>query len=78
MIFENISDLCTQKGISIARLEKETGLGNSTIRGWITSSPTVEKLKAVADYFDVTLDELLNEKDGISSQQLHNTTEDVR
>ena len=62
LIFTNVSKLCKQRGISIAKLERETGLGNATIRGWETSSPTVEKLKAVADYFNVTVDELLSEQ----------------
>lgn len=71
MIFTNISELCKQRGISIAKLERETGLGNATIRGWETSSPTIEKLKAVADYFNVTVDSLL-------SEQSHRTTEGVQ
>lgn len=62
MIFTNISELCKKNGISIARLERETGLGNATIRGWATSSPTVDKLKSVADYFGVTVDELLSDE----------------
>ena len=61
MIYTNIVKLCQARKISVARLEKETGLGNATIRGWNTSSPTVEKLKAVADYFGVTVDDLLSE-----------------
>lgn len=61
MIYTNISNLCRDKGISIAKLERELGFGNSTVRGWANSSPTVEKLKAVADYFGVTVDDLLAE-----------------
>lgn len=61
MIYTNVSTLCQSRGISIARLEKELGFGNSTIRGWVNSSPTVEKLKAVADYFGVTVDDLLSD-----------------
>lgn len=61
MIYTNISNLCRDKGISIAKLEREMGFGNSTIRGWANSSPTVEKLKAVADYFGVTVDDLLSD-----------------
>lgn len=61
MIYTNISNLCRANGISIARLERETGLGNATVRGWVTSSPTVEKLKKIADYFGVTVDELLSD-----------------
>ena len=61
MIFSKISVLCKERGISIARLERETGLGNATIRGWETSSPTVDKLKLVADYFGVSIDNLVEQ-----------------
>lgn len=60
MIYTNIARLCRSRGISIARLERELGFGNATIRGWAASSPTVEKLKAAADYFGVTVDALLS------------------
>ena len=69
MIYTNISNLCRTNGISIARLERETGLGNATIRGWANSSPTVEKLKAVADYFGVTVDELISEQNTVAGDQ---------
>lgn len=67
MIYTNVSNLCQRKGISIAKLERELGFGNSTIRGWVNSSPTVEKIKAVTDYFGVTVDELLAE-DGSTAE----------
>lgn len=60
MIFETIESLCKQRGISIARLEREAGLGNATVRGWETGSPRVDKLKLVADYFGVTVDSILS------------------
>lgn len=61
-MFGKIKSLCENRGISIAKLEKELGFGNATIRGWGNgSSPTVDKLKAVADYFGTTVDELLKE-----------------
>ncbi len=60
MILSRVRTLCDENGISISRLERETGLGNATIRGWATSSPTVDKLKLVADYFGVSVDDLLN------------------
>ena len=69
MIFTNIVLLCKERGISVAKLERETGLGNATIRGWATSSPTVEQLKTVADYFGVTVDSLLSEKDTTANVQ---------
>lgn len=59
MIFDNISRLCNEKGISIAKLEKESGLGNATIRGWTTSSPRIENLLKVADILGCSVDDLL-------------------
>lgn len=59
LILDNISRLCKERGISIARLERESGLGNATVRGWGNSSPTVDNLLLVANYLGVTLDELL-------------------
>jgi transcriptional regulator with XRE-family HTH domain len=49
-------------GITISKLEAEMGFGSSTIRKWATSAPSVDKLKKVADYFGVTVDELLKEE----------------
>ncbi len=59
MLFSKIASLCKEKGISIAKLEKECGLGNATIRGWKTSMPNAVNLKKVADYLDVPIEKLL-------------------
>ena len=59
MVYQNVENRCRAAGISIARLEKETGLGNATVRGWKRSSPTVDSLKRVADYFGVTVNDLI-------------------
>lgn len=59
VILSNIARLCKEKGISIARLERELGFGNATIRGWGSSSPNVDNLKKVADFFGVTIDSLI-------------------
>ena len=59
MIYKNIVFLCKEKGISIAKLEKEAGIGNGTIGRWEKSSPNVDNLKKVADHFGVTLDSLI-------------------
>lgn len=61
MLFENVERICKARGISIARLERETGLGNATVRGWKNSTPSVANLKRVADYLGVDMDELLSD-----------------
>lgn len=63
MILKNIARLCKEKNISIARLERETGISNGTIGRWGTSSPSVENARKVAEYFGVTVDELISCKD---------------
>lgn len=61
MNFNKLVALCKEKGITFCKLEKECGIGNGTIARWKTSSPSVANLKAVADYFGVTVDELLRD-----------------
>lgn len=67
MILENIKHLCEQQGINISRLERELGFGNATIRGWENSSPSVVKLKKVADYFGVTIESLITNERSASA-----------
>ena len=62
VMFEKISRLCNERGISIWKLENVLGFGRGTIFKWKKSSPSVEKLKTVADYFGVTLDYLLTKE----------------
>lgn len=59
MIYDKIKELCKKKKLSICALEKAAGLGNGTISGWKTGSPTVEKLQAVAKVLGVKVSKLL-------------------
>lgn len=62
LLFEKIKSLCETRQITISKLEKILGFGNATIVRWGKGCiPTVDKLKAVAEYFDVTVDYLLKE-----------------
>lgn len=60
MIYENVVAFCKKAGISIARLEAETGIGNGTIGKWKKSSPNVDTVKKIANYFNVTVDCLIS------------------
>lgn len=48
-----------KKGITFSRVERDCGLGNSTIKRWNTQSPRLDKLVLVAQYLDVSLDYLV-------------------
>ena len=60
LIYDKIKEICKSKGVSVASVEKEAGLSNGTISKWNSSSPTVEKLNAVAKILKVKVDKLLD------------------
>lgn len=61
---EKIRELCKKKGISISKLEKETGLGNGIIGKWekFGREPKFIHLKTIADYFNVPVSYLIGEE----------------
>lgn len=58
-ILENIQTLCEKNKITVPILERELGLGNGAIYKWNKSSPKVDTLQKVAEYFNVTIDSLI-------------------
>lgn len=62
VLYERIVSLCEQTGISIAKLERETKIGNGVIARWKTGNPRVDVLQKVANYFNVTVSYLLGEE----------------
>ena len=62
-MYDQILILCGKTGISIARLEREAGLGNGTIRRWRSSGASVENVRKVAAYFGVSVSSLLSQGD---------------
>jgi transcriptional regulator with XRE-family HTH domain len=61
LIVDNIQRLCREKGTTLCEVERKTGLGNGVIARWKDSNPRVDRLAAVAEYFGVTLDDLLRD-----------------
>lgn len=61
MLIDNVKALCEKRGITVAELERKTGTGNGVIGRWDESSPRVATLQKVAEYFGVTLDELVKD-----------------
>lgn len=67
MLFDTVRRLCQSQNITVAELERKVKLGNGTIRKWNVTSPSVDRLSKVADYFGVTTDFLLG-RDALSAQ----------
>lgn len=60
ILYQRIKQLCSEKGITINKLENDLGVGVSSIQKWkVSKSPSVDKVVKVADYFDVSVDYLL-------------------
>lgn len=62
LIYDTIKALCKKRGLSVTSVEKEAGLSNGAISKWNDSSPTVDKLNAVAKVLNVKVDCLLRQK----------------
>lgn len=60
MILQNIIRFCEEQKITIAKLEQETGISKGAIRKWGSSSPRIDNVKRVADYFGIPVDDLLS------------------
>ena len=58
-LVKKISDLCRERGISLAELERQCKLKARTVYRWDGNIPSVEKVKTVAEFLGVTVDELL-------------------
>lgn len=59
MDMTKIKELCKERKISMSTLEKEAGIGMRSIYNWERNSPSIDKVAAVADYFNVSVDQLL-------------------
>lgn len=58
-LLANIKELATAKGMTIAELERKLNLSQGSIRKWDTTNPGIDKVQSVADFFGVSIDELL-------------------
>ncbi len=62
-LVEKIRCLCKENKISVAELERNTGISNGQIRKWDDNTPGIDKVNLIADYFDVSTDYLLGRTD---------------
>ena len=59
-MYDKIKKLCEERKISLRQLEIDTGLGNGAICKWKECSPRLSSVVAVAEYFGITVDELID------------------
>lgn len=62
-MYKNYVELRDERNLTDYRVSVDTGIGRSTFSDWKSgrSKPKVEKLKTLADYFDVSVDYFLKD-----------------
>ena len=58
-LFETIKQLCKERGTTVAALERELRFSSASIRKWVSSPPSLDKVVKVAEYFGVPVDYLI-------------------
>ena len=61
MFFDKVKSLAAEKGMSYNELEREAGLIRNSVYKWASSTPSVDKVAAVAKVLGVTIDDLMKE-----------------
>lgn len=63
IMYEKIKELCKQNGVSFYALEKELKISSGSVCKWEKSTPRVETLQKLADYFGVPITYFLENKE---------------
>ena len=63
-IYDNIKALCKANRKTVLELESELEFARSSISKWNENMPSIVKVKQVADYFGVTIEDLISNNDG--------------
>lgn len=64
-MYKKFAELLGKTNKTIYRVAKDTGIATATLYDWRDgiSTPKVDKLKILADYFDVSVDYFLSRKE---------------
>lgn len=63
-MLENVKKLCRERGVSLQEVGRACGFGTKSIYTWADKTPaSIERVKRIADYFGVTVDDLLADAD---------------
>ena len=73
MQYHDFERLLQSHGVTVYQVAKATGISASTFTDWKQgrSTPKADKLRRIADFFCVSLDELLGTENGIRSAEVN-------
>lgn len=66
LIVKSIKDLCKKNNITANQLEIEAGFSQGLISRWLKTTPSLDKIIDIADYFHVSLDEVVGRNNDIN------------
>jgi transcriptional regulator with XRE-family HTH domain len=69
IVYDITKTLCDNKNITIAKLERDLNFSEGSISKWKITTPSANKILAVAEYFNVSVDYMVGR---ISIQQTAN------
>ena len=63
MYYEKFQKLCDAKGVKPSEVSRATGVATATLSSWKSGkyTPGIDKLKKIADYFDVSVEYLTHD-----------------
>lgn len=61
-MYQKIKEICREKKVSISKMERDLGFPRGYIFKWTKIEPGSQKLKKVADYLNVSIEELIKEE----------------
>jgi transcriptional regulator with XRE-family HTH domain len=83
VFFDQLQQLCKEKGVSMTRLVTDIGMHKSAVTYWRKSgtTPKMEVVEKIADYFDISANYFLNEKTSpaeTEDDELNNYLEELK
>lgn len=67
LLIDNIRNLCKKNKVSISKLEADLFLSPGLISRWNKNSPSLDKVADIADYFGISIDELIGRSHSFSN-----------
>lgn len=62
MLYEKVKRIAKEKKVALTKIERAAGMSSNSLHKWKSSTPSVDKVAAVAKVLGVTIDELMKEE----------------
>lgn len=76
-LYEQVKEIAKSKGYSINRLEKELGFARSSISKFNRNVPSMEKIKKIADFLNVSVSDIIGDTEYSNSDEKYYLNEET-